>query len=61
MFSTINGISQNNINFAYDATGNRMSRTTALGATQTAMNGDGNEKLFFEKSEDFFTEVLAKK
>ncbi len=52
---------QNNISFAYDAAGNRVSRTIDLGATQTVNNGDENEKLSFEKSEDFFTEVLAEK
>ncbi|MDM8160142.1 T9SS type A sorting domain-containing protein [Labilibaculum sp. K2S] len=61
LFGTICGINQNNINFAYDAAGNRVSRTITLGATQTVINGGENEKLSFEKSEDFFTEVLAEK
>ncbi|MDM8160147.1 hypothetical protein QUH73_10010 [Labilibaculum sp. K2S] len=38
-----------------------MSRTIDLGATQTVKNGDATEKLAFEKSEDFFTEILAEK
>ena len=60
-FCTLGGMSQNNISFAYDAAGNRVSRTIDLGATQTAMNAGENEKLSFEKSEDFFTEVIAEK
>ncbi len=59
--SMMNGISQNVINFAYDAAGNRVSRTIDLGAAQTAINGGEIENLSIEKSEDFFTEVIAEK
>ena len=61
LFSTINGMSQNTISFAYDSAGNRVSRTIDLGATQTVKNGGETEEFAFEKSEDFFTEVLAEK
>ncbi len=54
-------MSQNNINFAYDAAGNRVSRTINLSSTKSGINGGDTEKLSFEKSEDFFTEILAEK
>ncbi|WP_461634291.1 T9SS type A sorting domain-containing protein [Labilibaculum euxinus] len=57
----IYGMSQNNINFAYDAAGNRVSRTINLSSTKSGINGGDTEKLSFEKSEDFFTEILAEK
>lgn len=58
LFTAIDGINQKN--FTYDSAGNRVSWTIDLGAIQTTMNGGENEKFSFEKSEDFFTEVLAK-
>ncbi|MDM8162165.1 T9SS type A sorting domain-containing protein [Labilibaculum sp. K2S] len=57
----IYGMSQNNINFAYDAAGNRVSRTINLSSTKSGINGGDAEKLSTEKFEDFFTEVLAEK
>ncbi|MBN2596803.1 MAG: T9SS type A sorting domain-containing protein [Marinifilaceae bacterium] len=56
-----NGMSQNNVNFAYDSAGNRVSRTINLSSTKSGINGGDTEKLSFEKSEDFFTEILAEK
>ncbi|MDM8160145.1 T9SS type A sorting domain-containing protein [Labilibaculum sp. K2S] len=60
LFTTI-GLCQNTINFAYDAAGNRVSRTINLSNTKSGINGGDTEEFTFEKSEDFFTEVLAEK
>jgi YD repeat-containing protein len=57
---TTSGISQT-INFAYDAAGNRVSRTINLGNTKSSAIGNESEQFAFEQSEDFFTEVLAEK
>ncbi|MDM8162163.1 T9SS type A sorting domain-containing protein [Labilibaculum sp. K2S] len=61
LFTTICGMSQNNISFTYDVAGNRVSRTINLSSTKSGINGGDTEKLSFEKSEDFFTEILAEK
>lgn len=50
---------QSNINFAYDAAGNRVSRTISLGSTKSAIGGDGIVE--FETVKNFFTETLAEK
>ncbi|MDM8162220.1 hypothetical protein QUH73_20570, partial [Labilibaculum sp. K2S] len=59
LLSTTSGMSQNTISFAYDTAGNRVSRTINLSSTKSGINGGDAEKLSFEKSEDFFTEILA--
>ncbi|WP_461634293.1 T9SS type A sorting domain-containing protein [Labilibaculum euxinus] len=61
LFFTICGMSQNNVSFAYDSAGNRVSRTINLSSTKSGINGGDTEEFTFEKNEDFFTEVLAEK
>ena len=60
LFYSINGISQT-ISFAYDAAGNRVSRTITLGGTKSSASGNESEQFALEQNEDFFTEVLAEK
>jgi len=50
---------QNKINFAYDAAGNRVSRTIELPANPAAFGGGGTAELREEKK--IFTETLAEK
>ncbi len=58
---TISGLkAQNKINFAYDAAGNRVSRTIELPANPS-MFGDGGGTAELREDKNFFTETLAEK
>ena len=61
LIGTINGMSQNNINFAYDSAGNRVSRTINLSSTKSGISGGGTESFAIEEEENYFTESIAQK
>lgn len=58
LFCSLAGMSQNKINFAYDAAGNRVSRTISLGSTKSAIGGGS---MADEEDKNFLTETLAEK